>query len=138
MHPNREIFSTDRRSDGLSTRPYAPTTLNLQSSGTNNAPGTRFTSPLHKILIDTSQPMSIFSTTSKVLCGITIIANRKHSTATPRACPFLHLVRRYESRHWHHKFHTVQRLRLDSNQYFRSYSTQVLPTLFDARFFYSI
>ena len=38
MHPDREIFRMDRRSDGLSMIPYDPNTLIIQSSGTNDAP----------------------------------------------------------------------------------------------------
>ena len=36
MHPDREIVRTNRRSDGLSTRPDDPNTLTHQSAGTNN------------------------------------------------------------------------------------------------------
>ena len=37
MHPCRGIVGTDRRSDGLSTRPDGPKTLTRQYIGTNDA-----------------------------------------------------------------------------------------------------
>ena len=51
MHPDRGIVRTNRRSDGLSTRPDGPNTLTFQSAGVITTPiGTCFTAPLHGIL----------------------------------------------------------------------------------------
>ena len=46
MHPDRGIVCMDRWSDGISTIPDDLNTLTCQSSGTKDAPGTLFHSPV--------------------------------------------------------------------------------------------
>ena len=50
-NPDIEIFSTDKRLDGISTGPDDPSTLTIQSADTNNTPRDPPHGPIKFIII---------------------------------------------------------------------------------------